>query len=312
MTKRILAAAMLLSLFAKVPLFGQSVYSSISGSIEDASKALIPGVTVTATNVDTGVVSTTLSNEAGAYNFPSLLPGAYKLSADLPGFQTETYTNIRLGNAEQLRLNFSLKVAGGNTAVEVNVAVDTLLAASSSSVGTVLAEQRVRDLPLVSQNAQDLVTYMPGVVMGNRAQINGTIGENSSQASFDSFLAGVNAANVNVQRDGVNNSAGGRYGVNVGFQSATFLNPDMVAEMRVILAPADAELGRGNAQIQVLTRSGTNNYRGSAVWNNQNSKLNANTWANNRSTPRITPDWTNINQYTLSYGGPVKKNKSFF
>src|SRR5437870_11423289 len=70
--------------------------------------------------------------------------------------------------------------------------------------------------------------------MGNRAQVNGTIGENSSQASFDAFVAGVNAANVNVQRDGVNNSAGGRYGVNAGFQSATFLNPDMVAEMRVI------------------------------------------------------------------------------
>ena len=292
--------------------FGQSTYGTISGTIEDASKALIPGVTVTATNVDTGVVSTTLSNEAGVYNFPSLLPGAYKLTADLPGFQTETYTNVRLGNAEQLRLNFSLKVAGGNTAVEVNVAVDTLLAASSSSVGTVLAEQRVRDLPLVSQNAQDLVTLMPGVVMGNRAQINGTIGENSSQASFDSFLAGVNAANVNVQRDGVNNSAGGHYGVNVGFQSATFLNPDMVAEMRVILAPADAELGRGNAQIQVLTRSGTNAYNGSAVWTNTNAALNANTWANNRSIPRVIPDWNNINEYALSYGGPIKKNKSFF
>ena len=70
--------------------FGQSTYGTISGTIEDASKALIPGVTVTATNVDTGVVSTTLSNEAGAYNFPSLLPGAYKLTADLPGFQRET------------------------------------------------------------------------------------------------------------------------------------------------------------------------------------------------------------------------------
>src|SRR5262249_33733579 len=152
---------------------------TISGTIEDSSKALIPGVTVTATNVDTGVVSTTLSNEAGVYNFPSLLPGAYKLTAELSGFRTETYANVRLGNAEQLRLNFSLKVAGGNTAVEVSVAVDTLLATSSSSVGTVLGEQRVKDLPLVSQNAQDLVTLMPGVVMGNRAQVNGTIGENS-------------------------------------------------------------------------------------------------------------------------------------
>src|SRR5262252_2470964 len=294
------------------PGFAQSTSGTISGTVEDPTKALIPGVTVTATNTGTGVISTTVSNEAGVYNFPSLLPGTYKVTAELAGFQTETYTDVQLGNAQQLRLNFSLKVAGGNTAVEVSVAVDTLLATSSSSVGVVLAEERVRDLPLVTQNAQDLVTLMPGVVMGNRAQINGTIGENSSQASFDSFLAGVNAANVNVQRDGVNNSAGGHYGVNAGFQSATFLNPDMVAEMRVILAPADAELGRGNAQIQVLTRQGTNAYNGSAVWNLQNSALNANSWANNRNIPRTVPDWGNINQYTLSYGGPIKKNKSFF
>jgi hypothetical protein len=291
---------------------GQSVYSTISGTIDDATKALIPGVTITATNTGTGVVTTAVSNEAGAYNFPSLSPGAYKLTAELPGFQTETYTNIQLGNAQQFRLNFTLKVAGANTSVEVSVPIDTLLATSSSSVGVQLTEEKVRDLPLVTQNAQDLVTLMPGVVMGNRAQVNGTIGENSSQASFDSFLAGVNAANVNVQRDGVNNSAGGHYGVNAGFQSATFLNPDMVAEMRVILAPADAELGRGNAQIQVLTRQGTNKYNGSAVWNLQNSALNANTWSNNRTIPRVTPDWNNINQYTLSYGGPIKKNKSFF
>ena len=292
------------------PSFGQSVYSTVSGTVEDATKALIPGAALTATNTATGIVTTTISNEAGVYSFPSLQPGTYKVTAELPGFQTGTYTDVQLGNAQQLRLNFTLKVAGGNTAVEVSIAVDTLLATTSSSVGVVLPEARVRDLPLVTQNAQDLVNIMPGVVTPTRSI--GTLGDGSSQATFDTFLAGVNAANVNVQRDGVNNSAGGRYGGNAGFQSATFMNPDMVAEMRVILAPADAELGRGNAQIQVLTRSGTNDYRGSAVWNNQNSKLNANTWANNRSTPRITPDWTNINQSTLSFGGPVKKNKSFF
>src|SRR5215467_7339126 len=156
--------------------FGQSVYSTISGTIEDASKALIPGVSITATNTGTGVVTTTVSNEAGAYNFASLSPGAYKVTAELPGFQTETYTNVQLGNAQQLRLNFSLKVAGGNTAVEVSVPIDTLLATSSSSVGVQLTEEKVRDLPLVTQNAQDLVTLMPGVVMGNRSQVNGTIG----------------------------------------------------------------------------------------------------------------------------------------
>ena len=125
--KRFVAAAMLLSIALYTPVFGQSVYSTMSGTIEDATKALIPGVTVTATNTGTGVVSTAISNEAGVYNFPSLLPGTYKLTAELPGFQTESYTNVQLGNAQQLRLNFGLKVAGGNTSVEVSVPVDTLL-----------------------------------------------------------------------------------------------------------------------------------------------------------------------------------------
>jgi len=290
-------------------LFGQSVYSTISGTVEDASKALIPGVTITATNIGTGVVATTVSNEAGAYNFASLAPGGYKVTAELPGFQTETYTNVQIGNAQQLRLNFSLKVAGANTAVEVSIPIDTLLATSSSSVGTQLSEERVRAIPLVGNNAEDLTTLMPGVIMANKG---GNLSQDSSQASFDAVLAGVAAGNTNVQRDGVNNSAGGKYGGQAGFQSATFLNPDMVAEMRVILAPADAELGRGNAQIQVLTRSGTNTYAGSAVWNIQNTALNANSWVNNRAIPRTVPDWANVHQYTLSYGGPIKKNKSFF
>ena len=158
------------------PSFGQSVYSTISGTVEDATKALIPGVAFTATNTATGIVTTTISNEAGVYSFPSLQPGTYKVTAELPGFQTATYTDVQLGNAQQLRLNFSLKVAGGNTAVEVSVAVDTLLlATTSSSVGVVLPEARVRDLPLVTQNAQDLVNIMPGVLLRpDRSELSAT------------------------------------------------------------------------------------------------------------------------------------------
>ena len=142
----LLAAALLLVAFQALAL-GQSTYGTISGSIEDSTKALIPGVTVTATNTATGVVSTTLANEAGVYNFPSLLPGAYKVTAELSGFQTETYTGVQLGNAQQLRLNFTLKVAAANTAVEVSVAVDTLLATSSSSVASCSSSHDFNSVP---------------------------------------------------------------------------------------------------------------------------------------------------------------------
>src|SRR5438876_11191336 len=99
----------LLSLSAYV--FGQSSNASLSGTVSDAANALIPGVSITATNADTGVVSTALTNETGTYNIPGLLPGVYKVTAELPGFQTRTFTDVRLGNAGQVRLNFTLQLA---------------------------------------------------------------------------------------------------------------------------------------------------------------------------------------------------------
>ena len=101
----------------------------------DSAGALIPGVTVMATNTGTGIVNTVVTNESGAYQFPALQPGTYKMSAELPGFQTQTFTNVQLGGAQQVRLNFALQVAAAaGTNVEVTVAADTLLATSSNSI----------------------------------------------------------------------------------------------------------------------------------------------------------------------------------
>src|SRR5207247_1705355 len=115
----LLAASLALLLAA--PLLSQSTNATMTGTIADSTGALIPGVTVTATNTATGVVTTVLTNESGAYNFPSLLPGTYKVSATLSGFQTQSYTDVRLSNADQIRLNFTLQVGGLNTAIEVTV-----------------------------------------------------------------------------------------------------------------------------------------------------------------------------------------------
>ena len=295
---------LLLCLASVTPALAQSTSAAVSGTIDDGTGALIPGVTVTATNNATGVVTTVLSNEAGAYNFASLLPGTYTLSAQLPGFQRSTFTNVQLGNRDQVRLNFKLNVASVATSVEVSVAADTLMATSSSSVGEVLTQQKVQDMPLVGNNVLDLLRLLPGARM-NEDGVNGT-------------FAGVSADKVNMQRDGVDTS-GSAYWVQAGAQTATFINPDLVGEVRMILAPVDAELGRGNAQIQFMTRSGTNRYSGSLVWSATNSALDANTWSNNRAVDAKTgawnptkPNWTNAHEGTLSFGGPIIKNKTFF
>src|SRR5690349_24963847 len=105
---RLLRAILAASLFLPA-VFAQTNYASLGGTVADASGALIPGVTVTAKNVLTGVVTTVVSNESGAYQFANLQTGTYTVSAELPGFRTQAYNDVILGIAQQVRLNFNLQ-----------------------------------------------------------------------------------------------------------------------------------------------------------------------------------------------------------
>src|SRR5215510_13505828 len=110
MTRTLWISVCLCVCFA-VQTFGQSSNARLSGTVNDSSGAVLPGVEIKATNNATGVVSTALSNDAGAYNFASLAPGVYTISSALPSFQTQTYRDVQLGNAAQVRLNFTLQVS---------------------------------------------------------------------------------------------------------------------------------------------------------------------------------------------------------
>src|SRR5262245_50540272 len=304
MRKAIIAFALLVFLVPCTQAFSQSTYATVSGSVADTTGAVLPGVSVTGTNNATGVVTTVVTNEAGVYTLPSLLPGVYTVTAELPGFQTQKYTTVQLGNGDKVRLNFSLQVATQAQSVEVTVAADTLLATSSSSVGEVLSQTRVQDLPTVSNNVLDLYRLMPGI----RVNADGVSGSFAGLSGFGS---------VNMVRDGVDAAGGSRWGSNA--LSATYMSPDLIGEARLIVAPVDAELGRGNAQIQFLTRSGTNEFHGTGAWFVRNSALDANTWNNNKRVDPKTgswkptqPDWSNNHQLTGSIGGPIVKNKTFF
>jgi hypothetical protein len=228
----------------------------------------------------------------------------YELKATLPGFQTQTLTNIELGN-ETKRFNFTMQVASVATNIDVSVDATTLLTTGGATVGEVLTAQKVTDLPLVSGDVLDLVRIMPGVRISPFG------------GGFDTF-AGLSANTVNTVRDGLS-VTDGRY-LNGVFASST-INPDLVGEIRLVLTPVDAELGRGNGQVQITTKSGTNRYTGAAVWNLRNTALNANTWDNNNdlvTEDGVTrwqptqPDWSNENQVTVSFGGPIIRNKTFF
>jgi hypothetical protein len=291
--KRVLLATLVcLACSSPLSLLAQTNYATLGGTVGDSSGALIPGVTITARNIDTGIVTTVLSNETGAYQFAALQPGKYRVSAELPGFRTSSYDEVTLGLTQQVRLNFTLQVGAQTEAVEVTATADTLIATTSASVGSVLTDQKVKDLPLPGRNVLDLLTTTPGAGYGAVA----------------GGFAGGRVTAVNVTRDGIN-VQDGRY-AEAGAYSTTFVSPDLVEEIRIIVAPADAETGRGSGQVQLLTRSGTNQYRGSLFWTNRNSRFDANSFFNNLNGVR--PDFENRNQFGGRLGGPIIKNKTFF
>src|SRR2546428_5725960 len=131
--------SVLMVCFCSTGVLAQS--ASITGTATDTSKAVIPGVSITAENTQTGVVTTTVTNEAGVYTFPTLQTGIYRLKAELPGFQTKNYTNFPLEVGAQLRMNFELTVAAVSNSVDVNAAADMPLAQASSTIGGVLTVQ---------------------------------------------------------------------------------------------------------------------------------------------------------------------------
>jgi hypothetical protein len=268
----------------------------LTGTVADTSSAVVPTATVTLQNTQTGVTMTAVTNDAGVYNFPSVQPGKYRVSAEKAGFKKAIYTDVTLELSDRVTLNFALEVGAISAdVVEVNAALDTRLAIGNNSVGGVISGQKVQELPLPNRDALGLVLTQSG--------ING------------SNFSGARIGTLNISRDGVNVQD---QRINVGLASTIFTSVDLVQEVRVVTSPADAEFGRGSGQVQMITRSGTNDFHGSVFEAHRNTALNANTWFNNQRgvNPRgeeISPrNFLIRNQFGGRLGGPIWKNKTFF
>jgi hypothetical protein len=284
----------LLVCLVSLSVFGQA-NSTLGGTVNDASGALIPGVEIRAINVNTGVAPATLTNESGNYQFASLQPGVYRVTASLSGFVTKTYDRVELSQSQQVRLNFQLEVAGAAQTVEVTLAADTVLATTTSSVGTVIRVDQV-NLPLQTRNIMDLATGAPGVI---------STGGNNALTTF----AGTRSSQVNTTRDGLVVSDG-RYMDWNGAFAATYTTPDLVEEVQITSNTVDSEVGRGSGQVRLQTRSGTNQYRGALFYTNNNSAINGANFFDN--IVNFKKQYTNRNQYGGRVGGPIARNKAFF
>ncbi|HBY64429.1 MAG TPA: hypothetical protein DEH78_31805, partial [Solibacterales bacterium] len=273
--------------FAAPALLAQSTSGSLTGLVVDASRAAVPEATVKITNTGTGVITRTASNEAGAYAFPNLPAGEYRLTAEKQGFRVLALNAVHIEVGARVALDLQLEVGATAEVVEVSAQADSPLSYVTPTLGGVITERKVLDLPVSSRNVLNLTTTMPGT---NGANFNG-----------------ARRGNLNVQMDGINVMDAR---INLGVNSTIFASVDRVAEFRVVTQPVDAELGRGSGQVQMITRSGTNEFHGSVFNFHRNNALNANNWFNNlNNVPR---ERLIRNQYGARVGGPILKNRTFF
>ena len=289
---RVFAVCILLSLLT----LAQSPDAALTGSIADASGAVVPHARITATQGETGVATRTRSNNSGVFVFPSLAPGSYTLKAEQEGFRPLIYTDIKLEIGARISLSLTLTLGEVAQSVEVSAHSDTQLALESSSVGGVLNGKVIEDLPIPGRSAFSLLYTQAGLV-----------GDNVSGTRIGSLNISLDGVNVQDQR------------LNQGVSSPIFMSTDKIAEFRLTSSPADAELGRGSAQIQMLTRSGTNAVHGSLFWTLRNTALNANSWFNNQrgndpvTGAQLLPRNVLIrNQYGGRIGGPIRRNRTFY
>ncbi len=299
--KKLILSLLVLALAAGMPMFGQTA-GQIAGSVADSSGAMIPGSTVTATNTGTNAVRTTTTNEAGIYTFPSLVPGVYDVKAESAGFKTSIRTGVQLEVQQIAQVNFELEV--GEVTQSIEVAADAaMLNTADATVGTVIEEERIVDLPLNGRNYLQLVALSPNVTAGfaTPGQTGGRQGGNRADQNFS--LSGMRGTWNNYTLDGVSNT-------DVNF-NLYVLRPsvDALQEFKVQSGIYPAEFGRGAGQINVSTKAGTNAYHGAAFWFLRNDQLDARQYDFIGTTPGQQPfKWNNFG-FTLA--GPVIVPKIF-
>jgi hypothetical protein len=296
--RTVLTTAALLA--AGTAVFAQATSGRISGTVMDAQGGLLPGATVTATEVRTGYVRTAVTDAQGSFVFVSLPLGTYSVSAEVEGFKKEIKTGYTLVADGRLTADFRLAVGGINESVEVTVPGETVNTTSGEIARTVDRNQ-VQNLALNGRNYLQLATLIPGAPELNTNAldimtglgINTSINGSRTNASLLTVDGGFN------MDSGSNNSQISNVGV------------DFIEEVSIKTANFSAEYGRNSgAAINVVTRTGTNELHGSAFEYLRNDSLDANSTFNNARN--VAKPHLKYNDFGGALGGPIQKDKLFF
>lgn len=289
--------ALLATAAALVSLLAQQSRATFSGTVTDTTGGAVPAAKVTITNVDTNAVTAVETNSEGYYSAPLLVIGAYSISVEKAGFKKAIRSGLQLQVDQRAEINFALDVGGVAEVIEVKGEAP-LVDTGSATVGKVVENRRVVELPLNGRNALALTLLTPSV-KSNAGPTNSGFGDRGIQLSSISINGGPNAMNAQVL-DGGNNIQ--------SYIGEVAINPavDAVEEFKVQSGTMSAEFGfTGGGVINMVTKSGTNQYHGTAYEFLRNDKLDArNTFASLKPPFRY-------NQYGVSFGGPVIKDRTF-
>ena len=285
-------------------LSAQGTSGRIVGRVSDAAGAVLPNVKVTLVNEGTSVSRDGKTNDNGDYDFVQVPVGTYRLEFDLTGFKKNVRRGVSLDINQVITLNMTMQVGATQEVVDVT-AEAPLVETTSTQLGAVVGDRAISELPLNARDTYQFLQLQPGVMS--------TVGT-GNQIVYGSDKSG--SVSVNGGRGRSNN-----FSVNGGDANDQFVNlptvqpsPDTIAEFRVLTNTFDAEYGRNSGSVvNVVTKSGTNNLHGNVFEFFRNTKLNANPYCFTGvdGVPCDKPQF-NQNQFGGTFGGPIKKDETFF
>ncbi len=296
--------------------------ASLQGTVTDASGAVVPGAHLNLLNTGTQATQEATASDQGFYRFNQLPAGTYTLTADANGFQTSTITDVQVAADLAQTKDITLQAGKVESVTTVTAsAVPTLQTADASVSGTITA-QAIQSLPTIGRDPYELVRTMPGIDgtggrsgNGQAATLGNTTGPGGSSVSI---FQTENQVQVSSSGQRVEQNVFLLDGVSVnslGWGGAAVVTPnsESLQDMTVITSDYLAEDGRGSgAHIKMTTRSGTDQFHGSALFLYQDPNFNAfNKWGGPDNAPAVRVQ-TNFRQYAGSIGGPIKKDKLFF
>jgi hypothetical protein len=303
-----LAGAVAILLLAPPHAQAQFERSQISGVVKDSTGGVLPGVTVTATDLQTQTPRTTVSDGSGFYTFPNLQPGRYDVSAELTGFKKHVESNVQLDAAGSLTLELTLET--GNMTEAVTVTAESTPLQSDVAVRKTVEAKDIEQMALNGRNPIGVAGLKAGVIGGS---FNNYGFNNLGNGGFN--INGSRPDENNITIDGATAIRTRSSGAIIGIQ-----NVDAVQEVQVLTANYLPEYGRSSGgQIRMVTKSGSNRYSGSGSFFYRDDSLQANSWSRNSSpNPLLNsgPAPFDYKQYGYSFGGPVPlsalRDKLFF